>query len=230
MNTVYDLNFVRRECGVDGLPDFIDLNRLFNVSFEPANGTVKLYVLDETGSFLYKIGLSSITRQYDATTVEVNLELLQKHLGFYFNSNDIIIDTVEGHNYYLYIEDSSPRQYIELLKALCRRAGIPESRLIEVVNRINGRPVENLFECMVRRAVSGVRIPLDDGQIKLYARPFLLGGGFPLDPRATRFLARLHGCREDALTPHLRYLWVSSELLTDRLVLTTQFHQLRHRV
>jgi len=49
-----------------------------------------------------------------------------------------------------------------------------------------------------------------------------------LSRRALEFLTRFHGCSEAKLQPRLRYLWVSSELRSDRVVIATQQHALVH--
>jgi hypothetical protein len=49
-----------------------------------------------------------------------------------------------------------------------------------------------------------------------------------LPRKAIEFLTRFHGCGEAQLQERIRYLWVASELLSDRVVITTQHHALVH--
>src|SRR5690606_36406811 len=61
---MYDLRFAFDECGFADTPAHIDRSRLFNVSLDLASGDVKLYVLDASERFLYKLTRDDITRQY----------------------------------------------------------------------------------------------------------------------------------------------------------------------
>ena len=135
---------------------------------------------------------------------------------------------MEDDVYYVLLEGTSRAQYLRFLRALCRKFGTTEERLIEVVNRINKRQVSSLQECHGYRAVSGVKVPFLGRNCKLYARPFLTGNSYDLPRKAIEFLTRFHGCAETELQERIRYLWVASELLSDRVVITTQHHALVH--
>ena len=58
---MYDVSFIFDECGFGELPAEIDRDRLYNVSYELGSGEIKLYVLDQSERFLYKISRSAIT-------------------------------------------------------------------------------------------------------------------------------------------------------------------------
>ena len=85
-----------------------------------------------------------------------------------------------------------------------------------------------LQECYDCHAVSGVKVPFAGRNCKLYARPFLTANSYDLPRNAIEFLTRFHGCSEAQLQERIRYLWVASELLSDRVVITTQHHALVH--
>ena len=118
--------------------------------------------------------------------------------------------------------------YISFINAVCRKYGIKKSRFIEVVNRINKRQIENIYESFLIKAVSGIKVPFLTNDCKIYSRPFKLGNSYVLGEKAVHFLTRLYNCDERNLEAHIRYLWVSSELFSDRVVLTTQYHELVH--
>lgn len=228
MDPTYDAGFLFDECGFGWVPAHIDRSRLFNVSYEIGSGAIKLYVLDQSASVLYKIASSGITEQHSFPTAGRDPRALALFLGEEFDFADIVIDTVEDDIFYVYIEPSSPSQYVTFLGAVCRRFGFSKSRLVEVVNRLNRRPVANVFECMQNRSISGAKIPLTGNQMKFYARPFLTGNGFDLDAASEAFLRRLYRCPDGDLTPLLTHLWVSGEIFSDRVVLTTQRHGMVH--
>ncbi len=228
MDFAYDIDFAFREYGFDWVPADIDRSRLFNVSFEIGTGDVKLYVLDRTGSLLHKISRDGITVQRSASAAGADPQVLREFLGQQLDFTDLILDTVEDDTFYVYLDPSSPSQYVTFLGALCKRYGCPRDRLIEVVNRLNRRKVENVYDCMLHRCVSGAKVPVLSDRCKLYSRPFSTGNGFDLVPDAARFLRRLYRCDDADLQGALRHLWVSSELFSDRLVLTTQRHAMVH--
>jgi hypothetical protein len=227
---MFDETFVFDECGFGWVPDWIRRDLLFNVSFDLADRSVKLYVLHESREFVYKIGDRTIARQYHALAGGADPARLAGFLGADLAEEEVTIDTVEGDTYYVFIEDSPPSSYNKFLNLVCRRYGVSKSRFVEVVNRINARKFPNLYECGLSRAVSMVRVPLGAGGCKIYSRPFKTGNSFELGPEATRFFARLYHCPATSLPDHLTYMWASSELLTDRIVVTAQHHRLLHRV
>lgn len=229
MDPVYDADFLFDECGFGWVPPHIDRTRLFNVSYEVVSGEIKLYVLDDSGSLLYKIdSAGTITEQRSFPAAGKDSRALQDFLGEELDFTDVVIDTVEDDIFYVYIEPSSPTQYVTFLGAVCRRFGFSKSRLVQVVNRLNRRPIESVFDCMQNRSVSGAKIPLSSNQVKFYSRPFLTGNGFDLDAASQAFLRRLYRCPAGDLQPLLRHLWVSGEIFSDRVILTTQRHAMVH--
>jgi hypothetical protein len=225
---MYNAKFIFEECGFDWIPESINRDLLFNVSYDLQSGEIKIYILDESRTFLYKISRDSITKQYDALTSGAKPERLSQFLETEFDYDDLVLDTVEEEVYYLFIEETSPGQYIEFLTALCRKFGITDSAFIQAVNRINKRGVQTLSECCRQRSVSGVKVPFSGPSCKIYSRPFRTGNLYDLNPQAITFLTRVHDCDENALAEHLPYLWVSTECTSSRIVITTQHHRLRH--
>ena len=227
---MYDVRFLIEECGFDWLPDDLDLSLLHNVSYDLATGAVKLYVLDRSRRFLLKLADGKITEQHEAVSRGVDPSRIEHFLGIDLDPAEIQIDTVEDDAWYLFIEHASPSEYVQLLDAVSAKLAIPRARLVECINRINREPVANAFECLIRRAVSMVKVSFAGGPWKMYSRPYLTGNGFDLDEATTRFLARLHGRAEPDLASAIRHLWVSTELLSDRVVLATQNQALIHEI
>jgi hypothetical protein len=225
---MYDADFIFRECGFDWIPQWIDRELLFNASYDLATGEIKLYFLDAARSTIFKVSGTTITKQYDAVRFKAPPGRLSAFLGTDFDYSDLLLDTVEDDVYYILVQDTSATQYLKFFAALCRKFDVPEARLVEVVNRINKRPVKTLHECYGWKAVSLVKVPFTGGNCKLYARPFLTGNSYDLPRTAIEFLTRFHGCAETQLQERIRYLWVASELLSDRVVITTQHHALVH--
>ena len=227
---MYDLAFIFDECGFDSLPEYIERERLFNVSFDIVSGEIKLYVLDESEQFLYKLSTDTITRQYtgDDPLYGGNYGLLTRHFQCDFNDREIVIDAVEDDVYYLYLDDAGPEQCLLLMHAICRNYGTTETQILRSINTISGRIFDSLDSAHTDKAVSLVKVPFNDNSVKIYSRPFLRGAGFNLNSRTRSFLARLYDCEESTLPAFLKRLWVAKELVTERVVVVTQHHSLLH--
>jgi len=220
---MYDLPFIFDECGFGWVPPEIDRTLLYNVSYEPASGEIKLYVLDESRMFLHKIDRSgTIVRQHSVTAVGADEARLERFLGSAFAFNDVLIDTVEGDSYYLLLEKTSPSEYIKFLTLFVEACGITRGQFVDAVNRINRRPVGNVHECCLQRAVSGARVDVTGGGGKIYSRPFRMGNGFDPDAGTWQFLMRLYDCDMAGLAQPLEQLWVATDLRQPRVVVGTQ--------
>ncbi len=227
---MYDLSFIFDECGFGELPSEIDRNRLFNVSYELGSGDIKLYVLDQSERFLYKVSRAGIGRQYAGDDPEEggDFRRLCRYLDRDFNEREIVIDAVEEGVYYVYLDDAGLGQTMLLLNAMAERFLISPESILVTVNEISGQHYDNLESAAADRVISLVKIPFDERPPKLYARPFLRGDGVPLDATARAFLARLYACEDAELDALLERLWVAKELGTDRMLVVTQHHLLLH--
>jgi hypothetical protein len=228
---VYDVDFVFSAIGADHLTPAIQKARLFNVSFEPRTGDIKLYVLDASERFLYKLSHdSAITRQYagDDPQYGGDPRRVIRHFGCQLDFHQVVIDAVEGDTYYLYLDDAGIEQKMRLARAVCRRYGLTEAQLLEAVHAVNKRRFPSLRKALEQQAISLVKVPLTGSDVKIYSRPFHSGNGYDLDSVSRAFLRRLHGCGESELSRFLRYIWVARDLLTDRLLIVTQNHALLH--
>lgn len=212
------------------LPEFLAWERLFNVSYDLDSEIVKLYFLDETKSFLFKVGPEGITKQFNAEKFHADPGRLSAFLGQPFDYTRISLDTVEDDVFYLYIEEASIADRSYFLGAVCNRFGINKSQFVAAANRINQRQSANMYECLLNNAVAGIKIPLLNDSLKIYARPFNTGNGYVLGDKAECFLTGLYSCDRADLIQHIRFMWVSTEILSGRTVLTTQHHQLIHAV
>lgn len=220
---MYNLPFIFEECGFGWVPPWIDRELLYNVSYEPASGEIKLYVLDESRSFLHKISRSgTIIRQYEAGAAGVDGTHLERFLGATFDWRDLWIDTVEGDSHYLLIEKTQPSEYIRFLTLFVEACRISRGQFVDAVNRINRRPVGNIFDCCMQRAVSGARVDVGGGGGKIYSRPFRTQNGFEADASTWQFLMRLHDCDMAGLAKPLQHLWVATDLHSPRVVVVTQ--------
>lgn len=220
---MYNLSFIFEECGFGWVPAELNRELLYNVSYDLGSGEIKLYILDESRAFLSKVSQGGkITRQFEARAVAADGERLAQFLGSEFDFEDLLLDTVEGDDFYLLIEQTSPSEYIKFFTLLCHKYGVTGVQFAEAVNRINQKPVINLFETCMQRAVSGVRVGLAENECKLYSRPFRTGNGFVLPENAKYFLKRLYHCDEAGLSDPLEQLWVATDLRRGRVVIVTQ--------
>ena len=228
---MYDLDFAFKAFGAEHVPRHIQKARLFNVSFEPRSGDIKLYVLDASERFLYKLSRDgAITRQYagDDPQYGADPRRIVRHFGCQLDFNQVVIDAVEDETYYLYLDDAGIDQQMRLARAVCRTYRLTEARLLEAVHAVNKRRFPSLRDALEQRAVSLVKVPLTGADVKIYSRPFHSGNGFDIDPVSRAFLLRLYRCEEAGLSRLLRHTWVARELLSDRLLIVTQNHALLH--
>jgi hypothetical protein len=219
---MYDKEFVFRDHGFDWIPDYINRDLLLNVSFDTESEEVKLYILDSSKQFLYKITRAGITKQYNALAYRAETSKLSRFLRTDFDYDDLRVDAIEGDVYYVYIEGTSQRQYIKFLSSVCARYGIVQTDFIKHVNKINKLNVENIYQCSVRRAISLVKVPLLSRSLKIYSRPFKTGNLYEFDGRTTDFLTKLYRCAKDELRIYTTDLWVASELFSQRTLIITQ--------
>lgn len=226
----YDLDFLIEEFGFTGLPDYVDRGALFNVSYNLDDGEVKLYFLDRSGDFLYKVSNDAITRQYDAEAAGVDFTRLNEFVEDELDFDHVFVDTVEDDVFYVNIEDASLKWYVRFLGALADRIGITERAFAEKAELINGIPLSGFRSCYLRRAVSLVKVPFDGGGFKIYARPFFMGNGYSLSPSAETFLHRLYRCPTAGLGRAKNELWVATELFRDRTLVATQASELKTRM
>lgn len=227
---MYDVSFIFDECGFGELPAEIDRNRLFNVSYELGSGDIKLYVLDQSERFLYKIAHAAIGRQYAGDDPEKggDFNRLCQYLDRRFDRREIVIDAVEEGVYYVYLDDAGVEQTMLLLNGLAERYLVSPETILATANEISGQHYDDLESAAADRVISLVKIPFDDRHPKLYARPFLRGHGVALDAATRAFLARLYACDDAQLDALLGRLWVAKELGTDRMLVVTQHHSLLH--
>ncbi len=229
---MYDLAFIYDEYGFADLPAEIERDRLFNVSFDLCTGAVKLYILDSSERFLHKVSVGGITRQYSGDDPEHGglPERLDRHLGFQFNPDEILIDAVEDDVYYIYLDDAGLQQTLQFFSAVCRTYRVNQERFLRSINAICGSSYSSLGAAASEKVVSLVKIPFSSQDVKIYSRPFLRGGGFDLNERAREFLQRLYACEDSALAGYLGRAWIASELTRERMLIVTQHHALLHRV
>jgi len=228
---MYDLSFIYDEFEFIALPAEIERDRLFNVSFDLHTGSVKLYILDSSERFLYKVSTSGITRQYSGDDPDHggSTERLDLHLGCRFNPREIVVDAVEDDIYYIYLDDAGLQQSLQFFAAICRTYHIEQDQLLRSINAIGNCYYSSVSTAVAAKAVSLVKIPFSGPDVKIYARPFLNGSGFDLNERARVFLKRLYACDDSALAGHLSHAWIATELNRKRMLIVTQYHALLHR-
>jgi len=227
---MYNLNYIYAYADITSLPAGIDRTKLFNVSFDIDTGESKLYILDSSERFAYKVSKRGISRQYSGADPECGADprRLNTFLGEQFDYRQITIDAVEGDTYYVYMEEGTGPEYHRFINSYCQRFNISTAQLLSKVSRVNNRKFSDLEQCRRARAISMLRIPLDTSESKVYAQPFLYGDGFPLNKRTHAFLLKLFACETAALQSKLKHVWVVTEMTTDRTLLVTQYHDLLH--
>jgi len=223
----YNLNYIRKVFSQE-LPEYLDLNLLFNVAYSLDNSRIKLYVLATEKSFLYKCSQDGrISRQYDAAKTKINIERLDNFLGCRLDYRDLVIDTVEENIYYLYCEESGFEQTVRLLEKLQAVYRINSADFFEAVSYLNDRKIVSYSDLYDHRAVSMVKISLCDQNFKIYARPFQTGNNFNLPPNARDFLSGIYDCNKDALPGYISNLWIAYNFGNGQTVISTQNDQLK---
>ena len=231
---MYALAFVFDRGGFDRLPDYVDRSRLFNVSLDVDTGEIKLYILDKSERFAYKVSKRGISEQYAADDPErgADLGLFARHLGYRFNDREIVVDAVEQDMYYVYLDDAGIDQRRLFLHAVCKKHEIEHQTVVDALNAMLGTPFETLEEVVASHIISLVRVPLSGGDVKIYARPYLRGHNLQLDrfgAHVVDFLCRLLRCSEPELPARLKYMWVARNLRTGQQQVVTQYHELLHK-
>jgi len=225
---MYNLSFIFEECGFDWLPGYIDRTLLFNTSFNTQTGAVKLYILDKSKRFLYKIDGKQIIRQ---TKIEDKPKYQQQLSDFFecsFDPQEIEVDTREGDVLYVFTEGASSRQFMRFANVLMQKYDISKSSFVQAVGRVNAYTPTSISDCWLKKLTSGFKVPLSGSNCKLYARPFNTGNTYTFNDKTLSFLMRLHDCNAAELPSYLEHLWVSSEFFCDRVMVTTQHHELLH--
>lgn len=227
---MYDLDFIFDECGFSSLPDEIKRERLFNVSYDIDTGDIKLYILDAAKRFLYKISRGGIERQYSGDDPEFGADFsrLENYLQTSFSQRQIVVDAVEGTDYYVYLQDAGSAQSEFFINAIGRRFNFSQARMLEALEKLNNRSYESLQDALKKQSLSMVRVPLAEGGVKFYAQPFLYGSGIVLNDQTRNFMCRLLKCSDEDLPLHLQHGWVARDIDSDRTLLVTQFHELLH--
>lgn len=232
---MYNLDFIYDHSGLSDLPAEIDRGRLFNVSFDISSGDIKLYILDRSERFAYKVSQAAITRQYSGDDAEFggSEARLNRFLGAEFDYRQIVIDAVEGDSYYVDLQGARGREFLRFVRSYCQRFNISEQQLVAKAGLINHRRYDDLEHCYRERAIAMLRIPLAGGDSKVYALPFLQGGSgdstLQLNARTLDFLSKLYDCSPEQLPPRLQHLWLVTEINGDRTLVVTQYHELLHR-
>ncbi len=227
---MYNLEFIYQYADLNFLPPEIERNRLFNVSFDIDNGDTKLYILDKSQRFAYKVSKSGISKQYSAAAPEFLAcqQRLNVFLGKQLNYRQITIDAVEGNSYYVYLNDTKRTEYQRFINSYCSRFNISLELLLSKAGHINNRTFNDLNECFKSKGISMIRVPLDAPESKLYAQPFLYSRGYPLNQRTEAFMLKLHQCTIEQLPTLLKHSWVVTDMSQDRTLVVTQNHELLH--
>lgn len=226
---VYDTDMVDFLCRDLPVPSYVDRQRLYNVAFDLQTHAVKLYFLDEAGTSLIKIGVDGTYCQSLAEPGSFDAKALFRRLGYSFDLNEIMPDTVESKRLYLYLEPAKVHNYVRFLQAFATCHGLLPEQLLARINAINGQRVTGFCDAHKKNAVSLVRIDLDSAEAgKLYARPWRYQQDFLLDEVARDFFCRLYACSAVELEKRLQYAWVSIDIKSGRQVVASQNHALLH--
>ena len=225
----YDPEFVYKALDFDWLPDFIDRGRLFNIAFEPATGSVKLYFLSATGDRLYKTQGKNLVEQHDALAHGFDWTRIETLLGGHFDPSEIQPDTIENGRIYLYIEPAGQTSFTRFVAAFARVSAVSEDELRAYLAHLNQRELYSWAEVWDQRALSLVRLSLDSSAAnKIYTRPLLHSTGWQLDEKSLKFFSQVYNCSGSELLLRLQHIWVSMELGSGRVVLANQHHHLHH--
>lgn len=223
----YNLNFIRQAFNQQ-LPDYLDLNLLFNVAYCLNSGGIKLYILAKEMSFLYKCSQNGrISKQYDAAKTKVDIEKLDNFLGCQLDYRDLVIDTVEENIYYLYCEESGFEQTVRLLEKLQTIYRVSSTDFFQAASYLNDRQISCYADLYDYHAVSMVKISLCDQNFKIYAHPFQTDNNFNLPPNAVDFLSGVYDCYAEELTGHIRNLWIAYNFGNGQTVISSQNDQLK---
>ncbi|MDY0016659.1 MAG: hypothetical protein AB7V07_02175 [Candidatus Delongbacteria bacterium] len=226
----YNLDYVREIFGRD-IPKYINLDFLFNIALCLGNDEIKLYIISEEKYFLYKCSQDgNIVKQYDASKIKVDEKKLEEFLNYSPNFEDIIIDTVEENVFYVYCEESSYEQIIRLIERLLKIYKVDLEHFFKTVTYLNETEINCFSDLFDRRAVSMIKISLNNKNLKIYSRPFRNGNNFIIPDAAKNILKKLYSCDGDEFLSKIENLWVSYDFNNNRTTISTQNDQLKERI
>ena len=176
----------------------VDRKRLFNVSYNVDTSEVKCYSFGEDLTFLKKYTEEGMTRQYFPRT---NAEMLERYkkratdfLGYSPDFNQVIIDTVAGDVIYFYIEPTLPDEFERFYVTLLSKFNLERDELFRIMSELNNKRVDDFQEAWVIKTTPLVKVPMNGGNLKVYARPFMFGNSFNLDSKSHSFFEELLLC------------------------------------
>ncbi len=221
---MYNQQFIKKK--FPNLPDFINLDLLFNIAYNPFSREMKLYVLNEQKDKLFKIDQQlKIMTQYKGTLIkEEQLRFLEESYGCCFNYQEILIDTYEDDYLYFIIDRASWSEYQRFILAICNKVKITIKDFLMMVNRINQIKISSLTEAYLQKSLSMIRVPLQNNKVKLYSRPFLSGSYYFL-PETEFFFKKCFQKVAD-YEQFKPFFWVASDLFSDRIMISSQIEGL----
>jgi hypothetical protein len=226
---MYNDQFIFEDCGFHWLPDHLDRHRLFNVSFNIHTGDIKLYLLSDDKRSLYKAFDHQIVQQDRVEDQKTMHKRLESFLDCSLNPAEIEVDTVENDTLYIFTEHASSRQFMRFLNAFMEKYCISKPDFLQAVSQINNPIPVSIADCWSQQLISGFKVPFSGQNCKIYSRPFKTGNLYDFNERTLEFLTRLYRCQASELRPYIQHMWVSIELFTGRIMVTTQYHQLVHQ-
>jgi hypothetical protein len=220
---MYNIKFIRDSLGFDWVPIEFDLENIFNIAYNPTTEDVKLYILDKDQQILYKVDQNrSIKKQYRGSWISDDLiTQFSNYLGINIIDSSLIIDTFEKQTIYFQVDKMVWTHYYNFFLKIMILLNIREQDLVIMINRINGKKINSIYQSFINRSISMIRVPLNSKDIKIYSRPFMYGNQFDFQPKTTNFFSNSFSSLEN-FEKYRSFTWIGSDLGSDRIMISSQ--------
>ena len=214
----------------------IDLEHLFNVSYDINTSEVKFYSFSEDMKYLKKYSKDNIVNQcipkfHKNMNIDYEKKVIE-FLGYKPDFNKIVIDIVDvvmDVVIYFHTGFASSIEFEKFYRVVLEKFKIEEKLFFKALSIINNIDVVNFESAFKYKAVSLCKVPLNKGAFKVYAKPFRNGHDFNIDEGTSAFLKKLFSCTT-LKKEYLKDCWTIYEISTGRQQFCTHDRKLKARL
>lgn len=203
-----------------------------NITFNLKNGELKYYRFNSSYDFLIKTSQKGHESQFARSRLPIPLHRLQMFLGDNIQLDDIFVDTIDFDldSYWLMLEASDPKNVKNLIVKLLELYQVSEKDFLHWAGFLNELNLESIDECVAKKCIAAIRVPIQSNRLKIYARPFRYNS-FAIDEATENILCNALGCEKSELKYQLYEMGgVSYDFSDERIVLFTQNDKIKeHR-
>lgn len=196
---------------------------MFTTTINLKTKALKRYNFNASYDYVTKSSKRSKERQFALANVTSNLYELQKFIGWDIQLDDLIVDAVhfESDTFWLVVERSESENVLKLLKVLLKKFDVTEKELLYWIGKLNNLKLSNLEEAVQKKCISGIRVPINNKRLKIYARPFR-NHTFKIDETIRQQFLDVLECDNSELEKYLDMGGTSYDFSDGRFLVYTQ--------